>query len=72
MLRRHGAQIASSTRGDGAAAASDGGLPPDGLSKGIDALAEVLRASLRADVCLMALSDRHSSEPRVYRTAAAP
>jgi hypothetical protein len=40
------------------------------LKQGIDALAEVLRAGLRADVCLMALGDPHSSEPRVYRAAA--
>jgi len=56
--------------GDGTGAGSHGCPSQAGLSNGIDALAEMLRASLRADLCLMALTDPHSSEPRLYRAAA--
>lgn len=51
-------------------AESRGFAPQETLSNGIDALAEMLRASLRADVCLIVLLDAHASEPRLYRAAA--
>jgi signal transduction histidine kinase len=51
-------------------AESHGFAPQETLSNGIDALAEMLQASLRADVCLMVLVDAHASEPRLHRAAA--
>lgn len=56
--------------GDGAVAEAHRFAPQETLTSGIDALAEMLRASLRADVCLMVLIDAYASEPRLHRAAA--
>ena len=42
----------------------------EGLGNGIDALCEMLRASLRADVCVIALAEGSAAEPRLYPAGA--
>lgn len=66
---RGGAQWIPPVRAPGSPVALSGqsSLPQDGPGHAIHALAELLRASLRADICLIVVTDPRFSESRLYR-----